>query len=112
MAGLKNQLRLVGTGQGVRTRRVSNERHEVRFELLEPTSPESPIARFLDQSFQNWTKVDAQIHGAVMLYVDYAAPIDAIRTETKRLCALSDAWDGRTASVQVTYRPHWRFVGK
>ncbi len=61
-----------------------------------------PIGRFLDQPFQNWTKVDAQIHGAVLLYVDYATPIDAIRAEAQRLCAASDAWDGRTVSVQVT----------
>jgi small-conductance mechanosensitive channel len=61
-----------------------------------------PIGRFLDQPFQNWTKVGGQIHGAVMLYVDYAAPIESIRAETLRLCKQSDAWDGRTATVQVT----------
>lgn len=61
-----------------------------------------PIGRFLDQPFQNWTKVGAQIHGAVMLYVDYTTPIEAIRGETLRLCKETDAWDGRTATVQVT----------
>jgi small-conductance mechanosensitive channel len=61
-----------------------------------------PIGRFLDQPFQNWTKVGGQIHGSVMLYVDYATPIEAIRAETLRLCKETDAWDGRTATVQVT----------
>ncbi len=61
-----------------------------------------PIGRFLDQPFQNWTKVGGQIHGTVMLYVDFAAPIEAIRVEALRLCKECDAWDGRTANVQVT----------
>jgi small-conductance mechanosensitive channel len=61
-----------------------------------------PIGRFLDQPFQNWTKVGAELHGTVMLYVDYAAPIEAIRDEARRLCEAHEAWDGRTLSVQVT----------
>lgn len=61
-----------------------------------------PIGRFLDQPFQNWTKVGAQIHGTVMLPVDHAAPIEAIRAEARRLCEACDAWDGRTFAVHLT----------
>jgi hypothetical protein len=33
-----------------------------------------PVSRFLDASFQNWTRVSAEVWGTALLYVDLAAP--------------------------------------
>lgn len=61
-----------------------------------------PMARFLEQPFQNWTKVSAQLHGTVMLYTDYALPIDALRAKLDEVVTDNPLWDGRTKVVHVT----------
>jgi small-conductance mechanosensitive channel len=61
-----------------------------------------PMSRFLEQPFQNWTKESAQLHGTVMLYADFALPVDAVRKELDRLLADQPLWDGRTKAVHVT----------
>src|SRR6185312_1773530 len=40
-----------------------------------------PLSYFIQQPFQNWTRQDPSLNGTVMLYVDYTAPIDAMRDE-------------------------------
>jgi small-conductance mechanosensitive channel len=35
-----------------------------------------PITYFMEQSFQNWTRVSSDILGTVFLYVDYTMPVD------------------------------------
>jgi len=61
-----------------------------------------PMNRFFDQPFQNWTKVASGLHGTVMLYTDYALPVDALRAEVDRLLKDDPRWDGRTKAVHVT----------
>ncbi len=61
-----------------------------------------PMTRFLEQPFQNWTKVGTQLHGTVMLYADWGLPIDALRQEVDRLVVNNPRWDKRTKKVQVT----------
>lgn len=61
-----------------------------------------PMTRFLEQPFENWTKVSPQLHGTVFLYVDYKLPIDAMRDELDRILADNAHWDGRTKGVVVT----------
>jgi small-conductance mechanosensitive channel len=61
-----------------------------------------PMSRFLEQPFQNWTKESAQLHGTVMLYADFALPVDAVRKELDRLLTDQPLWDGRTKAVHVT----------
>jgi small-conductance mechanosensitive channel len=61
-----------------------------------------PVTRFLDHPFENWTKVSASLHGTVMLYVDWALPVDELRKELDRIVEGHPMWDGRTKSVQVT----------
>ena len=61
-----------------------------------------PIARFLDQPFQNWTKVSPQILGTVLVQADYATPVDAVRAELGRVCEASAFWDKRTCTLKVT----------
>jgi small-conductance mechanosensitive channel len=61
-----------------------------------------PLQYFIEKPFQNWTRKTSQILGTVMLWVDYRLPVEPIRAETQRLCALDKDWDGRVGIVQVT----------
>jgi small-conductance mechanosensitive channel len=61
-----------------------------------------PLQWFIENPFQNWTRTSSQILGSVMLYVDYATPVDAIRAEAKRLAEAAEEWDRRVFAVQVT----------
>lgn len=61
-----------------------------------------PINYFIEKPFQNWTRTTAEMLGTVKLYLDYAVPIEALRTEYKRLLEASPLWDKRAAAVQVT----------
>ena len=61
-----------------------------------------PTAKFLDGSFQNWTRAGGGITGSVVLPIKPGFPIDPIRTAYTTLLALSDDWDQRTGSMQVS----------
>jgi small-conductance mechanosensitive channel len=61
-----------------------------------------PITYFLEKPFQNWTRVSADLLGAVFLYVDYTVPIPEVREELQRLVKESDRWDGKVCVLQVT----------
>lgn len=61
-----------------------------------------PTSRFLEDTFQNWTKKTAQLLGTVMLYLDPAAKIAPIRAEFERLVKANERWDGRVQVAQVT----------
>ena len=60
-----------------------------------------PIARFLESTFQNWTKMGNALIGTVMLPVDFMVPVGAVRAEVERLCRGSALWDGRIATLVV-----------
>jgi small-conductance mechanosensitive channel len=61
-----------------------------------------PVTRFLEQPFQNWSKVTAQLTGAVTLTCDFRTPVPLAREELRRICGASLLWDGRTCVLQVT----------
>jgi small-conductance mechanosensitive channel len=61
-----------------------------------------PLTYFIEKPFQNWTREGAALLGSVMLYLDYAAPIDAIRAEAQRIAEASPDWDKKVVGVQVT----------
>ncbi|WP_375448529.1 mechanosensitive ion channel family protein [uncultured Fibrella sp.] len=61
-----------------------------------------PITYFVETPFQNWTRSDATITGAILLYLDYNAPIDAIRTKAKALAEADPLWNQQVFVVQVT----------
>jgi len=61
-----------------------------------------PINYFIEQPFQNWTRSSADILGSVFLYVDYTAPVDALRAELTRILGASRYWDGKVNVLQVT----------
>jgi len=61
-----------------------------------------PLSYFIETPFQNWTREEASLLGVVMIYLDYRAPVDAIRAEVERIVRGSRLWDGNTVAVQVT----------
>ena len=61
-----------------------------------------PLQWFIENPFENWTRTGSEILGTVFLYVDYTAPVEAIRAEAKRIVEAADEWDRRVFAVQVT----------
>lgn len=61
-----------------------------------------PSNRFLETTFQNWTKTTSQLLGTVMLYLDHATDIGPLREEYARQIAANPLWDGRSQVLQVT----------
>jgi small-conductance mechanosensitive channel len=61
-----------------------------------------PLSYFIEKPFQNWTRQNSALIGNVMIYVDYAAPINEIRREVERIAKESKKWDGDVLNVQVT----------
>jgi small-conductance mechanosensitive channel len=61
-----------------------------------------PLSYFLEKPFQNWTRETTSIIGSVILYTDFAAPIDAMREELNRVLRATKLWDEQVANLQVT----------
>ena len=61
-----------------------------------------PLQWFIENPFENWTRSSSQILGSVMLYLDYATPVDPLRQEAERVVKAAPEWDGRVFAVQVT----------
>jgi small-conductance mechanosensitive channel len=61
-----------------------------------------PLNFFIQQPFYNWTRQAAANVGAVLLYLDYTAPIDRIREKSVEIVAHSQQRSGKVINVQVT----------
>lgn len=61
-----------------------------------------PLGYFLERSFQNWSRRDPALLGAVLLRVDHSAPVEALRAELTRVVEASPRWDRRVCRLQVT----------
>jgi small-conductance mechanosensitive channel len=61
-----------------------------------------PMSRFLEQPFQNYTKVSSELQGTVVLNADFSLPVDALRAELARLLETHRLWDRRVQAVHVT----------
>nr|WP_284701363.1 mechanosensitive ion channel domain-containing protein [Rhodoplanes tepidamans] len=61
-----------------------------------------PLTYFIEKPFQNWTRENPALFGAVMLYVDYAVPVDRLRARLEDIARGSPLWDGRVCGLQVT----------
>jgi small-conductance mechanosensitive channel len=60
-----------------------------------------PVTRFLDQPFENWTKVEPEMMGAIMFPVDFSAPVDVIREEFKSFCTAQELWNSQRCDLVV-----------
>ena len=61
-----------------------------------------PLTYFIEKPFQNWTRETSALIGNVMLYVDYCAPVSAIRQKFNEILKQSEKWDEKIAALQVT----------
>ncbi len=61
-----------------------------------------PITYFLEKPFQNWTRSATDLVGTVFLKVGFTIPVDALRTELRRICEADPLWDTRKCALQVT----------
>jgi len=61
-----------------------------------------PLNYFIQQPFYNWTRQSGANIGSVLLYLDYSAPIDRIRTKGVELTAQSKQPGAKLVNVQVT----------
>ncbi|MBC6996694.1 mechanosensitive ion channel [Neolewinella lacunae] len=61
-----------------------------------------PLQKFIDDTFQNWTRTNSELIGTVFMYVDYTFPVQELRDEVDRWVPTQELWDGRVKSVAVT----------
>lgn len=61
-----------------------------------------PVHKFLEETFQNWTRSESQLLGTVFLHLDPLADVSRVRAEYERLITAHRLWDGRVQVVQVT----------
>ncbi|WP_419827769.1 mechanosensitive ion channel family protein [Sphingomonas sp.] len=61
-----------------------------------------PVSKFLEDSFQNWTRNSSDLLGTAFLHVDRTADIARLRAKLTEIVAADPLWDGRTCGLQVT----------
>ncbi|MBC2665110.1 mechanosensitive ion channel [Novosphingobium flavum] len=61
-----------------------------------------PTAKFLETTFQNWTRVGGGITGSVIITVRPGTPVAPIRKAYDELLAGHPEWDQRSGALQVT----------
>lgn len=61
-----------------------------------------PTSKFLDTSFQNWSRSGTGLTGTVMLYLAPLTEIAPLRAEFDRMVRANPLFDGRVSHVQVT----------
>jgi small-conductance mechanosensitive channel len=61
-----------------------------------------PLSYFIEHPFQNWTREGASLIGTAFIYVDYTAPVAAMRRKLEEIARASPLWDRRVVNMQVT----------
>ncbi|MCP5395471.1 MAG: mechanosensitive ion channel family protein [Sphingomonadaceae bacterium] len=61
-----------------------------------------PTSRFLDQSFENWSRKSEKLTGPVFLHLDPATEIAPIRQEFLRFLETQENWDKREGKLLMT----------
>ncbi|MGD9664057.1 MAG: mechanosensitive ion channel family protein [Novosphingobium sp.] len=61
-----------------------------------------PTNKFLEETFQNWTREGAELLAPVMLYLDPMTQMEPLRAEFERQVAAHELWDKRVCKLQVT----------
>ncbi|GAA3457155.1 mechanosensitive ion channel family protein [Dactylosporangium matsuzakiense] len=60
-----------------------------------------PTSYFTEKPFENWTRSESALLGAVMFDVDWWLPVPEMREELRRALESTDLWDGRVSVLQV-----------
>ncbi len=61
-----------------------------------------PSTYFTTTPFENWTRKESELTGAVLIDVDWRTDFDAMREELHRVLEEDDLYDGRIGVLQVT----------
>ncbi len=61
-----------------------------------------PIEKFLNASFQNWTRQSTELLGPVEFYADYRVPVELLRERLNEIVKKSDLWNEKVCGLQVT----------
>ena len=61
-----------------------------------------PVSKFLENSFQNWTRETSALLGSVFWYLDPAADVPRIRAKLEEVVRANPRWDQRFFNLQVT----------
>jgi len=61
-----------------------------------------PTNRFLENTFENWSRSSEKLTGPIFLHLDPVADIDPIRAEFERWMGEQELWDQRTAVLLMT----------
>ena len=61
-----------------------------------------PLTYFIEKPFQNWTRDSTALIGVVYFYLDYRAPIGAIRDKLNEIVKTSPDWNAQTVALVVT----------
>jgi small-conductance mechanosensitive channel len=61
-----------------------------------------PLTYFIEKPFQNWTRETSALIGSAFIYVDYRAPVAAIREKFTEIVKASKNWNGDVVSLAVT----------
>ncbi|MDO6414698.1 mechanosensitive ion channel [Sphingomonas sp. BIUV-7] len=61
-----------------------------------------PVSKFLEESFQNWTRETSQLLGSVVWYLDPATDVDRLRAKLGEVVQANPRWDKRFFNLQVT----------
>lgn len=61
-----------------------------------------PLTYFLQKPFCNWTRSGSSVLGSAKIYLDYAAPLERVRTRAIEIVRGSELWDKNIVNVQVT----------
>jgi small-conductance mechanosensitive channel len=61
-----------------------------------------PLTYFIEKPFQNWTRDSSALIGTAMIYVDYRAPVGAMREKLEDIVKHSKLWDGRVVNLSIT----------
>ncbi|QJU59112.1 mechanosensitive ion channel [Sphingomonas sp. AP4-R1] len=61
-----------------------------------------PVSKFLEESFQNWTRETSQLMGSVFWQLDPATDIARLREKLGEIIRANPRWDRRFFNLQVT----------
>lgn len=60
-----------------------------------------PLNWFIENPFENWTRITSDMLGPVVLRLNYATPIGPLREQAQRIVEAAPEWDKRVCKVQV-----------
>lgn len=61
-----------------------------------------PLQWFIENTFENWTRTNAEVLQSVFFYFALSTPIAPLRAELERIVRAAPEWDGRVCSLMVT----------